>query len=318
MTFPIPAAPEILDFLRSYGSFYVVGHKEPDGDCIGSQLVLASALSRLGKRVYALNPGPFERQEVNGWNSDFITTPEDAPSAEAAIVVDCSSDDRIGPFVDTIRPLPTLVIDHHTSGEDFGSVRFVFPRVPATTILVASIVIALDLELTEREAQMAFLGLATDTGFFRFLEPHQAVAFEAAAHLVRCGASPRTVDTAMFHNRSFESRILIARMIQRAERIADESIILTYQTRQDHLELGSRRDSDSLYQLLLSIEQVRAIVVVKEKPEGCAISLRSNDDFDVGKLASEFGGGGHQKASGAFISEPLTDVLSAFRNRLRM
>lgn len=317
MTFPIPVPPEILEFLREHGSFSVVGHKEPDGDCIGSQIALADVISRIGKISYLLNPGRFERQEVMTWDADFITDPEVAPSTEAAIVVDCSSEDRIGGFADHLRGIPTLVIDHHATGEDFGTIRFIQPTVPATTILVASIIDALGMEPTEREAQLAFLGLATDTGYFRFIEPHQAIAFEAAAYLTRYGASPRLVDTMMFHNRSFESRLLVARMIDRAERIADNSIILTYQTRQDDVELGIRRDSDALYRLLLSVEQVRAIVVVKEKTDGCAVSLRSNDSFDVGTLAKEYGGGGHQKAAGAFVRGPLTEVLSEFRVRLR-
>ena len=317
MNFPLPVPPETVSFLRQYGSLYVIGHKEPDGDCIGSQIALASVISRLGKTAYLLNPGPFERQEVMTWDAEFITSPDDAPPAEAAVVVDCSSEDRIGDFINRIRDLPTLVIDHHATGEDFGTARYIRPTVPATTILIASIIASLELEPTENEANLLFLGLATDTGFFRFIESHQAVAFDAAAYLTRFGASPRRIDTAMFHNRSFESRLLVARMIQRSERIADNSMILTYQTTQDDLELGIRRDSDALYRLLLSVEQVRAIVVVKEKPEGCAVSLRSNDDFDVGALAKEFGGGGHQKAAGAFVRRPLTDVLSAFRIRLR-
>lgn len=316
MSFPVSVPPEILTFLRSYGSYYVIGHKDPDGDCIGSQLVLASALRRLGKDVHPLSPGPFERQEIVYWAGRFISNPADAPVAEAAIVVDCSSPDRIGDFEQCIQTLPTLVVDHHASGVEFGTARFIRPEIPATTILVASIIESLGLPITTEEAQLAFLGLATDTGFFRFIEPHQAIAFETAAYLTERGASPHTTDTTISHNRSFESRLLISRMIDRAERLASGSIILTYQTQQDDMQLGTRRDSDALYRLLLSVEGVRAIVVVKEKKDGCAISFRSNDEFDVGKLAGEYNGGGHQRAAGAYICRSLIDVLASFRNRL--
>ncbi len=317
MSFPLPVPAEVTDFLRSNGSFFILGHVEPDGDCIGSQLALGSALTRLGASVSLLNSGPFERQEIVDYKDSFVTHADSLPKVEAAIVVDCSSSDRIGRFFfDIVDEYPTLVIDHHIGGSPFGNVRFVRPEIPATTILISSIIAALGLEISGDEAQALFLGLATDTGFFRFVEGGNAVAFEAAARLVAAGASPRETDETIAYRRSFESRILISRMIQRAERLQDGDFVLTYQTNQDDLELGARRDSDALYRLLLAVEGVRAIVVVKEKNNGCAVSLRSNDSFDVAAIAGEFGGGGHQKAAGAFVAGPLIDVLASFRRRL--
>ena len=38
------------------------------------------------------------------------------------------------------------------------------------------------------------------------------------------------------------------------------------------------------------------------------VSFRSVGDFDVAKFASQFGGGGHAKASGASIAGSMADV----------
>ena len=41
---------EIIDFINKYSAFYILGHEEPDGDCLGSQKATASFLKRLGKK----------------------------------------------------------------------------------------------------------------------------------------------------------------------------------------------------------------------------------------------------------------------------
>lgn len=309
---------ELKDFVSRHSGFVIVGHLEPDADCIGSELAIAHALERMGKTVQLANPGPFERQEIEDWSARFITDPKwiNAGST-AAIVVDCSSPDRIKPFDTALANHEIAVIDHHRAGSDFGAIRFVRPDVPANTILIAALIEELLGSLAPEEAQPLFLGLATDTGFFRFLESHSPIAFQAAARLSQAGASPRHAAAHLSSGRSWGSRRIIGRMLERAEQLQDGTILLTYMTRDDELTFGSRRDSDALNHLLLSIEGVRVIAVIKEKENGCTMSFRANDDTDVSKLAANFGGGGHQKASGAYSTESLSSLLPAIRGHLQ-
>ena len=294
----------------------MLGHIHPDGDCIGSQLALTLGLRRLGKTAIVANEGPFDRQEIQGYArrfTQFAVRPDDF---DAAVVVDCSTIDRVGSYQRVIVDKPIAVVDHHTSGTPFGDIRFVHPDVPAAAMLVYAIICALAEAPSPEEAQLLFLGIATDTGFFRFVDPGCDAVFHVAAALTRAGASPRAVDSAISSGRSLGSRYLIARMIDRVEVIGDQDALLTYQTRKDERELGTRRDSDTLYRLLLQIERIRVLVVVKERPNGCAVSFRSTDATDVGAIAAEFGGGGHRKAGGAFIADDLAGVLATLRARL--
>ncbi|SIP96471.1 phosphoesterase RecJ domain-containing protein [Alkalispirochaeta americana] len=315
---------ELIDFLLRHSSFVIAGHKEPDADCLGTQLALGSALRRLGKEVLLVNAGPFERHEITPFEHYFLPGPESPPRAtassdlvpEAAIIVDCSSADRLGSMAEQILNLPLAVVDHHASGERLQGVHFILPEVPAATILATALIQGLGLEITREEAEWLFLGLVTDTGFFRFLAPHQHIAFTTAAKLAQRGASPQGTDRFLSSGRSWESRQLIARLLQRSERLLEGSVLLTYQTAGDEKEFGRHRDSDALYRLLLAVEGVRVVVLVKEKPKGCAISFRATDSTDMGALAASFGGGGHQKASGAFVAEPLNQFLPRLRQSL--
>ncbi len=314
----VAVPPELINFIDRHSRFVILGHLEPDADCIGSEVALGNALQRMGKTVQLANPGPFERQEIAAWSEVFITEPAQiASDATAVVVVDCSSPDRISPFNDAIHGCELAVIDHHQTGAEFGTVRFVRSDIPANTILIAALIEHLLGTLVPKEAQQLFLGLVTDTGFFRFLEANQPIAFLAAARLSQAGAAPREAAAHLSSGRSYGSRRIIARMLERAEQLQDGAVLLTYMTREDEQEFGTRRDSDALNHLLLSIEGVRVIAVVKQKESGCTMSFRANDNTDVSRLAKQFGGGGHQKASGAFSSQPLAEILPTVRSSLQ-
>ncbi|MDR2537429.1 MAG: bifunctional oligoribonuclease/PAP phosphatase NrnA, partial [Treponema sp.] len=64
---------ELLDFIKSSDKFLVVGHKEPDGDCVGSQLALCSVLRRLGKQAIPCSAGPFKRSELKPYAECFTS-----------------------------------------------------------------------------------------------------------------------------------------------------------------------------------------------------------------------------------------------------
>jgi len=80
-------ASGILDFIGSYSTYYIVGHKEPDGDCIGSQLALGSFLERCGKKTVLLSSGPFTRTEIATWSPRFAAHFEKPADESRGIIV---------------------------------------------------------------------------------------------------------------------------------------------------------------------------------------------------------------------------------------
>jgi len=315
---PVPEA--LHRFLHENSTFIVVGHIEPDGDCIASQLVLASVLRRLGKTVTVANPGPFDRREIRSFSKEFVADPQSLTDVfDARIVVDCSSADRLGVWESVFPGIPTAVIDHHSNGDpSFGDIRYVDASVPAAALLILSLIDSLHQTPLPEEAELLFLGFSTDTGFFRYLESSHAEYLSMAARLVELGASPRKTFAAMYHDKSWQSRKYLARALDRAEFLANGSAVLTYYTLADAQKLGkTNRDSDSLYASLLAIRDIEVLAVIREDSvDRCTISFRSSGTVDVGSIASSFGGGGHRLAAGCSLDEPLIDVIPRIRNRL--
>lgn len=293
----------IIDFLKQYEYFVLAGHIEPDGDCAGSMLALSHFLDRIGKESGCYCVGPFNRPELTRWadrfESKFSSDKIDATSY-AAIILDCSTPERIGSLQEDIQGLPTAVIDHHSSGTPFGDTRFVDPAAPSVTYLIQRIIETMAGTVYRTEAEYLLFGLCTDTGFFRHVDSHGERIMTAAGRLTRSGASLNAVHRMIYGGRALGTRILLGRILSRTRVFFDGALLLTYETLSDVAEFGKpARDSDTLYQLLQGTMECRAVALIRDEEPGLlSVGLRSNDDLDVGSIAKAFGGGGHAKAAG--------------------
>ncbi|MDR2952168.1 MAG: bifunctional oligoribonuclease/PAP phosphatase NrnA [Treponema sp.] len=312
---------ELVQFVKRGSKFIIAGHKEPDGDCVGSQLALRDVLVRMGKDAVVCSAGPFKRPEITRYASHFIIEPVEKEKLNAnLIIVDCSGRDRTGNLEKHLEGLPAAIIDHHASGNHPPSTPeaplFIVPDAPSCTLLVLELITALGLELTANEAHLLFFGLCTDTGFFRFLDEKSSGVFEAAAKLVRAGANPKEIHGEIHGGKNLNSRILMGRMLSRIQSFFDGRLLLTYETLEEFGTFGLEgRDSDSLNQLLLSVKGVEAFVIIRQEADGfCTASLRSADKIDVSKIASSYGGGGHKNAAGLAMKETVENIKQIMLN----
>jgi phosphoesterase RecJ-like protein len=315
--------PELIQFIKTGARFLVAGHKEPDGDCAGSQLALASVLQRMGKTAIPCSAGPFKRTEIIPWADRFCAAPEAADRENArVIVVDCSAPHRTGDLAPFLEGLPAAIIDHHATGDHPPSSPetpvFLDPGAPSVTFMILHLIEALGETPNTEEAELLFFGLCTDTGFFRHVNADGADVFSAAARMVRAGANPKKTFQAIHGGKSLNSRILMGRLLARSESFFNGRLILSHEEYEETQRFGLEgRDSDSLYQLLQSVAGVEAIVIIRqETPDNCTVGLRSRDAVDVAAIAAAFDGGGHRNAAGfsskTTIEELRPKILAAF------
>jgi len=316
---------ELVTFIKTGSKFIVAGHKEPDGDCVGSQLALRSALLRMGKEAIACSAGPFKRVEIKEYSEKFTDIPPETKKTDTkVIIVDCSAKERTGSLYEAIKELPCAVIDHHAAGNHPPSTSespiFVDSEEPSCTILIYKLIKTLCVDLTEEEASLLLFGLCTDTGFFRHLTEKNAHVFEYSAKLISCGASPKKTFYKMNGGKSLSSRILLGNILSRTESFFDGRLLFSYETLSESETFGFEgRDSDSLNQMLLAVENVEAVVIIRQElADNCTVSFRSIDKIDVAQIAASFGGGGHKNAAGLAIKGEIPivkqKILEAFKN----
>ncbi|OHD70418.1 MAG: hypothetical protein A2V99_16890 [Spirochaetes bacterium RBG_16_67_19] len=315
----IRAPAEVGPFLTEYDRYLVVGHLEPDGDCVASAVAMARFLERRGKTVVLADQGPFDRPEVAGFQSLFRTDAPPAPETgrTAAVVVDCSTADRLGPALEAaVAGLSVLVIDHHASGQRFGTVRWVEPSAPAVTYMVQLLLESLGERIPAEDAELLLFGLCTDTGFFRHLGPGQesGEAMQAVARLVEAGASPQRVYRRIHAGWTLPRVRLLAEALRRAESLLDGQVLLTWWTLADFRHAGAAfaRGSDEVYRVLQSVADAEVIVFLRqEAPRRFSVGFRSASRVDVGRLAQSMGGGGHARAAGCTLTGTLSEVRRA-------
>ena len=292
---------EIVRQIKEHDTFYIFGHIDPDGDCIGSQLGLATFLNRIGKKAHVFSKGKFERQEIKKFQSQFSDAFEPDDRNGIIVIIDCSAPDRTGFFDNTSLPLESIVIDHHSSGNDFGNYRYVQPQVSACTMLILKLIETMGEKPTKEEAELLMLGLCTDTGFFRHLTETGAPAFETAAKLTAYGAAPNKIYFDINGNKKPETLRIISQALSRATMYLGGKLVITYDTLSDYENIPREcRDIDTVYMLLLATEGVEVVAAVKEDTsEKTTVGLRTrSESIDLGKAAAAFGGGGHRKAAG--------------------
>jgi bifunctional oligoribonuclease and PAP phosphatase NrnA len=306
----VPAA--VAAFLNEYDHYLVVGHLEPDGDCVASAVVLARFLQRRGKGTVLADEGPFDRPEVVGFRPLFrVDPPPPAPGRAAAVVVDCSTADRLGGLKVAVAGLPVLVIDHHAAGQPFGQVRWVEPSAPAVAYLVQLLLESLGERIPAEDAELLLFGLCTDTGFFRHLGEDSGEAFQAVARLVGAGASPQRVYRRIYAGWTLPRVRLLAIAMSRAEPMFGGQVLLTWWTLADFRNAGApfARGSDEVYRFLSSVAGAEVIVFLRqEASRRFSVGFRSLSRVDVGKLAQAMGGGGHARAAGCTLTGTLSEV----------
>ena len=314
-----PVIPQdLIDFLHSYRIFLIAGHKEPDGDCIGSSIALSLFLQRLGKKTVLLSAGPFQRPEIRMYeplfSSQVPASLKEQPEGVGVVIVDCSNVARTGDLAEQLTGFPSICIDHHATNTAKTAGSLVYADAPSATFIIQSIIEKISGSVTRDEAEMLFFGLCTDTGFFRHLDERSGVVFAHTARLVQAGANPKYTFAAINGGKSFGSRTLIARVLSRMKPYYDGRLIVSFETYQDRQEIGvENRDSDMIYQLIQSIAGVKAICIVRQDTEThCSVGFRSLDTIDVSLIASSFGGGGHKQAAGLYIEGTIEQLIPPF------
>lgn len=307
-----------VNFIQRHNFFFISGHKEPDGDCIASCLGIAAILEKCGRPYQLLSAGPFKRTEIIKYEDQFSSSMQFLDESErkttGLIITDCSEISRLGDIDGDLKNLDIFVIDHHkTSGLPENAEGFIDASSPSCAYLVQVFYEKIHGDIPSDIAKILFFGSSTDSGFFRFLDENSADFFEAMSRLVKYGANPRETYNEINNGKAYSTRKLLGVLLRKAEQYLGGKLIITSESMEDTKKYGAEgRDSDALYQLLLSVKNVEAVVFIRQDtPATCTGGFRSLDKIDVSAVAAKFGGGGHKNAAGMSTEGRIETLIPA-------
>lgn len=313
---------EVANRLCELDDFVVCGHVSPDGDCLGSQLALAAALRRLGKRVTCVlvkdEPVEANLLRVLDGAQDLVFAGAYKGAPGAFVGVDVPTRERIGEAACALLDQApfSFTIDHHAVDATMCDMVYVDPDTASTTMLIWELAGYLGVERTGAVANCCYTGLVTDTGRFQYQNTDER-CMRLAAEMVAAGADPASVSREVFQNRTYASMRLEATAIMRAEFSEDGATALGYLTREDFARFGAQKsDAEPVIDALRRIEGVRVACMLREQEDCIRGSLRAKNDTDVSAIARTFGGGGHVAAAGFTLHCTLDEAVAQVRAAL--
>lgn len=286
----------------------VTTHIRPDGDAIGSVIGLGLALQDKGKNVQMVleDGAPSRFRFLQGYEQ---IVKQVVGNVDLVIALDCGEASRIGgvsSYFDHIH----INIDHHASNPGFAEVNLVDGKATAVTEMLGELLPAFSLEITPPIAEALLTGLITDTLGFKTPNMHPGT-LRLAAELFEMGADLPAIYDQALSRKSFQAVSYWGAGLSQLKQ--DGRIIWATLSLADRKSVGYRgRDDADLISLLASISNNDvAIIFVQQDEQVVKVSWRASNGFNVAQIAQQFGGGGHEAASGATISGDLDEVRLA-------
>ncbi len=331
----------VVNRLRLAKRVVVLTHTRPDGDALGSSLALTRSLLQAGAQVelWLVPPGPRWMREIIGdapvrlHNPSAGTTMDQAIEPDAIVILDTGAWKQVEEVAPWVRPrsAKAIIIDHHLSGDaEMAPIRLIDSGAAAAAEVVAEVCVGLlgkssAGELPLDVARPLYLGLATDTGWFRFSNTRPQTLRLAAA-LKEAGVdAPALYQLVEQQDRPARLR-LYGRALSSIELHAAESIAFLSLTQRDFEECrGDAEDTTGFASDVLSVASIQVGALLTEVAgrgagnpgrEGplTKVSLRSKPGagaIDVAALTLGLGGGGHARAAGVKLAMPLSEAKQA-------
>ena len=300
----------------------VVGHVRPDGDCIGSQVALCRMLNAVGIESVCLNQDevPASLEFLRG-DTPFLTGPDFDFAGWDVITVDCADFKRTGFKLSSKMPQPVGNIDHHISNTRYGRDNLIEGNSAATGEMLAGFFMDCGYPMDAGTATALYVGIATDTGQFRFPST-TSHTFRLAGILVNQGVNLSKVNRELYEEKSFAKLELLQTFLKSFQLHFHGRVCIGQLEEGVYESLGAKSDdSEGLVDYARSINGVDIGVLVEARPGFTKASLRAKEmRYRVDLIAKAFGGGGHAAAAGINFQMPkekfILRLLKVIRQHL--
>ncbi len=326
--------------LASAQKVVIVGHKNPDGDAVGSCLGLSFFLKSLGHNTTVIMPNDFPDflkwlpgvEEIIVHERKREKSTELINSSDLVFTLDFNSLDRVGGELQTVLEncsAKFVMIDHHQQPADYAVATYSDVKMSSTSEMVFHFMDALGQteKLSKEIAVNLYTGIMTDTGSFRFSST-TPTTHRVAAKLIEAGAESAIVNQNVYDTNSPERMKLLGVALNNLVILPElytAYITLTQKELDDHN--FKKGDTEGFVNYALSVKGVVfAVIFIENKQESIVkISFRSKGNFSVNDFArNHYSGGGHINAAGGKSSQDLNktinefiSILSRYKNELK-
>ncbi len=285
----------IISKIEQYDSIVIFGHLNPDGDCYGSQIALRNILKTRypEKKIYCVGSGLKKFFDILG-KMDVVS--DEIIAQSLAIVLDSNDINRLEDQR-AWKARDFAKIDHHIDTYTFHEGPEVIDDTATSTCeLIYRFAKENNFEIDLIAGSALYLGMMTDTARFQFANNFVRM-FEIARDLCDLGVDPILLNKT--NNLVPEISITIKSFIYSHVKKDKRGIIYAIATKKDREQLGVTSAQICANTSLLSYVTGYPVWLIASETDngGMQVEMRSST-FDIQKIATHFGGGGHTFAAG--------------------
>ncbi len=310
----------LLELINESSNVIIMGHHNPDMDCLGAAIGMYSTIRSLNKECYIVMDDPHDAVQYmldrldddDNYKDTFINinaVKNIKNDKSLLILVDVHNESYVLSMevVDYFSRI--VIIDHHRKTKDFiqgTMLSYVETYASSTSELITELIqyMVEKPKLREVEAVALLAGICLDTKNFCFKTGVRT--FEAAAFLRRLGAD--TVDVKRIFSEALDIYITRADIIKTAKVKSGIAVAKCPPEISNSVLPAQAADE------LLNITGIQASFVIAKIEEGTYISGRSLGEINVQVILEYLGGGGHLTMAAARIKDSNQDEAEELLN----
>lgn len=312
----------IKELIFESSNVFIIGHKNPDMDCLGASVGLWSTIKQLGKSCNIILENDSNAveyylsklKENNKYDNMFITCEEAEKSINEKsllIIVDVHNKGYVDNLSFVEKVSKKIIIDHHRRSPDIiegALLNYIEVYASSTSEMVTEIIqyILKKPSISAIEAEGLLAGIVMDTKGFQFKSGVRT--FDAAAFLRELGAD--TLEVKKMFADSFNDYLMIAETIKNAS-VENNLAIAICPSNSSSTVLAARAADE-----LLNISGIDVSFVLSENNGSITISGRSVGDVNVQVILEEIGGGGHMNMAGAKLNMPMDEAIRLLKESI--
>ncbi|CAM1339700.1 DHH family phosphoesterase [Tenacibaculum aestuarii] len=322
---------ELKQFLSQARNIVIIGHRNPDGDAIGSTLGLKHYLDKKGHTTQVLMPNEYPEflhwvpgsETVKRFDRQNKQSVKALAKSDIVFLLDFNALHRVGDDMqNTLEQYENefALIDHHQQPDEF-MYMYSDTSMSSTCQMVYNFVEMMgDVELIDKNiATCLYTGIMTDTGSFRFRST-TSTTHRIIADLIDKGAENDRIHSNVHDSNSYSRLLLLGQALSNMKVLPEYKTAFITLTEEEKRRFNYEKgDTEGVVNYALSLKGiVFAAIFIEDEEQGIIkISFRSKGNFSVNQFARNyFNGGGHDNAAGGRSDESMEDTIARFKTLL--
>ncbi|CAM1362436.1 Exopolyphosphatase [Tenacibaculum litoreum] len=322
---------ELQEFLSEPRNVVIIGHRNPDGDAIGSTLGLKHYLDKKGHKTQVLMPNEYPdflhwipgSKTVKRFDRQNSQSVKALKKSDIVFLLDFNALHRVGDDMqNTLEQYENdfALIDHHQQPDDF-MYMYSDTSMSSTCQMVYNFIEMMgDVELIDKNiATCLYTGIMTDTGSFRFRST-TSTTHRIIADLIDKGAENDRIHSNVHDANSYNRLLLLGQALSNMKVLPEYKTAFITLTEEEKKKFNYEKgDTEGVVNYALSLKGiVFAAIFIEDEEQGIVkMSFRSKGKFSVNQFARNyFNGGGHDNAAGGRSDDSMENTIERFKSLL--